>query len=65
MDDFEREHRKIEAHFARGIIPGALVLETHRQLYEQLKSRHENESKALELITEIKILLGEDVGDVL
>lgn len=42
-----KRHRQMEKQFVRGIVPGALILEAHRQILELEKSRHERELTAL------------------
>lgn len=53
-----REHAKIEGFMERGIISSALVIESHRQLIEFLRSRHEQEIAALEALWHVYAIDG-------
>lgn len=54
----ETKHKKAESLFARGLIAGPLIIETHRQLLEYTQSRNEEELKALESLWTLYILNG-------
>jgi cobalt-zinc-cadmium efflux system outer membrane protein len=43
----DERHRLMEKQFLRGVVPSALILESHRQLFELEKSRHERELTAV------------------
>lgn len=58
MEDQEKRHEKLEKHFIRGVVPSVLVIESHRQLLELARSRHEREMKAIEAWWKIKALQG-------
>lgn len=54
----EKKHVKAERLFLKGVVPSALVIETHRTTYELEKVRHERELKALEALLGIYNLDG-------
>lgn len=56
--ELERHHRDLERLFQRGVISSPLVIETHRQMYDALRSRHEQELQALEANLRIAALEG-------
>jgi outer membrane protein TolC len=43
----KQRHVSMEKQFLRGVVPSALILEAHRQLFELEKSRHERELTAI------------------
>lgn len=54
----EAQHDRLEKLFQRGMVPSALVIESHRQSMEFLRARHEREEKALEALWRLKALQG-------
>lgn len=58
IKDQEAQHNRLEKLFTRGVVPSSLVIESHRQLLEFLRSRHEREEKALEALWQLKALQG-------
>lgn len=56
--ELERDHTRLEKLFARGVVPSALVIESHRQVLELMRSRHEREEKALEALWKLQTLHG-------
>ena len=51
--NINQEHAKIESFMERGIVPSALVIESHRQLIDFMRSRHEQEIAALEALWKV------------
>ena len=49
-DDIERRHQDAEKLFLKGVVPSALIIESHRTSYELERTRHERELKALEAL---------------
>lgn len=64
-DDLHRKHDRVENLFRQGLLPGSLVIEAHRQLYEYTVSQHEHENAAVDAFLELKTLRGEDVEEIL
>ncbi|MBS1985382.1 MAG: TolC family protein [Bdellovibrionales bacterium] len=56
--NINQEHAKIESFMERGIVPSALVIESHRQLIDFMRSRHEQEIAALEALWKIYAIDG-------
>lgn len=54
----EKEHADVERLFARGLVPSALVIESHRTFVDLEKSRDQRELKALEAFYGVLILDG-------
>jgi len=52
------EHQNIESFFERGMVTTALVIETHRQIYEITKTRNEQELSGIEALWRLYILDG-------
>lgn len=57
-EDIEKRHADSETLFKRGVVPSALVIESHRTSIELEKARHEREMKAFEALLDIQILDG-------
>jgi cobalt-zinc-cadmium efflux system outer membrane protein len=57
-DDLQRKHSRIEKLFFQGLITSPLMIESHRQLVELEKSRHERELVTLELFYKLNALQG-------
>lgn len=52
------KHQQIESYFLKGLISSALVIETHRQIFDSQKSYHQSELSALENYYQIRIFNG-------
>lgn len=57
--DPHKEHAKVESYMERGIVPSGLVVESHRQFLEFLRSRHQQELAALEALWRIYAIDGQ------
>lgn len=57
-EEIERRHVDAEKLFLKGVVPSALVIETHRTSFELEKVRHERELKAIETLLEIYTIDG-------
>lgn len=53
-----QKHHEIEAYIDRGVVPSSLVIESHRQIFEISRSRHEQELAALDALWRIYIIDG-------
>lgn len=58
----EKNHKRIEGLFVKGVVPSALVIEAHRSLVDFEKTRNEREIKALAAYFNIQIIDGQNVG---
>lgn len=58
LDDIQKKHHSLETLFERGLVSATLVIEAHRQVAEFVKSRHEQESHALEALWSLYALNG-------
>jgi outer membrane protein, heavy metal efflux system len=61
----EDRHNKIERLFFNGLVPGSLVIEAHRQLYDLEENRNKTELEAIETIGQIYILQNQFSGVIL
>lgn len=52
------QHQNIEAFFEKGMVSSALVIETHRQLFEITRSRNEQELTGMDALWRLYILDG-------
>lgn len=57
-DDIEKRHAESEKLFIKGVVPSALVIESHRTWFDLEKTRNEREMKALESLLQLYILDG-------
>lgn len=57
--DPHKEHAKVESYMERGIVPSGLVVESHRQFLEFLRSRHQQELAALEALWRVYAIDGQ------
>ncbi len=57
-EQLHRQHSRIEKLFFQGVISSPLMIETHRQLVELEKSRHERELSTLEVFYKLNALQG-------
>ncbi|MBX3019867.1 MAG: TolC family protein [Bdellovibrionaceae bacterium] len=56
--DMEKRHKAVDRLFGRGMIPSALVIESHRTHFELERSRNEREATAIDSLLEAQILDG-------
>lgn len=56
--EVERKHKNIESLFAKGLIGGPSVIETHRQILDFTKGKHEHEQIARLALIKISFLKG-------
>lgn len=54
----DKKHKSLEGMFNRGLIPSQLVIESHRQLLDFVKSRNEHELTAIEALARIRAIDG-------
>ena len=59
--DFRNRHEKVEANFLKGLISSPLVLESHRQMFENQRLYHERELKTLDVYYQIVLMEGRKV----
>lgn len=57
-EEVERKHESAERLFIRGLVPSALVIEAHRQIFDFTKSFHEREIELVEALSKIRALEG-------
>ena len=62
--DVRRKHQGIDRLFRQGLVGGALVIESHRQITGYTESQHEHENVALDSYIELKTLSGENVEEI-
>lgn len=58
LSNTEKNHRSVEDLFSRGLVPSALVIESHRQIIEFTKSHNEQELTALEALVRVYAIEG-------
>ena len=56
--ELSAKHHKVERFFEKGLVPSSLVTESHRQLFEITKERHEQELSALDALWRVYIIDG-------
>lgn len=56
--DIEKKHKSMEDLFRRGLVPSALVIESHRQILEFIKSQHEMELSSVEALVKVYAIEG-------
>ena len=61
----EDRHNRIEKLFISGLVPGSLVIEAHRQLYDLEANRNKTELEAIEALGQIYILQNQFSGVIL
>lgn len=59
--DLHDKHVKVENNFLRGLISSPLVIESHRQIYENQKLYHLRELQTLDVYYQLILLAGEKV----
>lgn len=59
--DLHDKHVKVENNFLRGLISSPLVIESHRQIYENQKLYHLRELQTLDVYYQLVLLAGEKV----
>lgn len=59
LGEIEKSHGKMDQLFSRGLVPSALVIESHRQIYEFMKAQHEQELSAVDSLARLHALRGE------
>ncbi len=57
-EDIERRHRDAEVLIRKGVVPSALVIETHRTSFELERARHEREIRAFEALLDLYAIDG-------
>ncbi|WP_374074668.1 TolC family protein [Bdellovibrio bacteriovorus] len=57
----DKNHKRMESHFVKGVVPSSLVIEAHRSLVEFERTRNERESKAVEAYLDLQIIDGQPV----
>jgi hypothetical protein len=53
-----RRHGQVETHFLKGLISSPMVLESHRQMFENQKLYHDREIRTLDVYYQIVLLEG-------
>jgi len=64
-ESLNRKHTQIDKLFRSGFTSGATIIEAHRQITEYTESQHEHELNALNTLMQIKLLLGQDISEVM
>ena len=62
--DMSKKHEEVEGLFNRGLIPGNLVIELHRQVHDFTKTYNAQELAAVEAITRVYMLEGKLPEDI-
>lgn len=60
-NDLDKNHKRMESHFVKGVVPSSLVIEAHRSLVEFERTRNERESRAIEAYLDLQIIDGQPV----
>lgn len=58
LGQFTTKHTNMDALFERGLVPSTLVTETHRQMYEIIRTRNEQELTGIDALWRIYIIDG-------
>ncbi len=56
LSTLDRSHKQLERQFFKGIVPSALVIEAHRQVFDLTERRNASELEALESLGQILII---------
>lgn len=58
IDSAQTKHNQIEASFRRGLVSSSLVFESHREVVDYIRNRHEQEYLAMSALWRIYVLSG-------
>ena len=58
LGSLSAKHHEIEQFFEKGLVPSSLVTESHRQFFEIIQQRHEQELTALDALWRVYIIDG-------